>query len=123
MLTIRPEQLAIFRSSGRGAFCTRMLLHLRETFGDMVKRETDAKLLLWIELTTHELEEFGIDLETDVELYLELAVCHPREMLRKPLPKWVTDVLGHPGRTPSQRVEILREDLLFGRSQDDSTSK
>lgn len=75
-MIIRPEQMRELDKSMNGAFETRALAHLRQTFPQFAASMGHQRLLELIRRGTIAACGFGVKIETDVLRYLEFEVLY-----------------------------------------------
>jgi hypothetical protein len=113
MFKIRAEHMRALAGQQRAEFAARMAIHLRDCFTEEVRGLDDAKLRLFVDKIRARGEEWGIADEVHVERLIELFACFV-QLRQNSAPDWMTEILGYPGRTGEQKLNMLEDRLLFG---------
>lgn len=116
MLPIRPNQFDVFQAVQQDEFAVRMAAHLRAHAPDKLPPE-DAALRKAILAWTEDAKGWGIELEPDVERYLELCAEFP-DLRMRPAPPWAADILKRRARLPEERLRDLEIECFFGHRTD-----
>jgi hypothetical protein len=99
MLTIRDEQFKVFEAAARKAFEDRMAFLL------MLSDESAAREL--VRLAVRKCLSYGIDTESDIELFLRLMVKYSPDFETRPEMAWALAVLGQADLPGGAKTRIL----------------
>jgi len=113
MLTIRPEQLAVFRAQALGAFEVTMVNHLAAFSPPLFKAVGEAALLQAVRLGIGRAAGYGFDLRGPVRLYLELMLLLGSHFDTDPQYPWAAAILQDRETGPQmERAERLYRQTL-----------
>jgi hypothetical protein len=104
------EGLAVQQADG---FMGRMAGHLREIFPAELEHFDQEQLDAIVRKGLAAAEGWGIREEQQTERLLELLVAFP-QLRCDPLPGWVAEIVGYPGRSGEHKLIRLEDRLLFG---------
>lgn len=104
---MRPSQVAVLATAAVDPFDARVALHLRQYFPQQCQQLGDQHLRDAIEFGIDRARSYGIELERDVCIYLDLMFTFGVEFDRE-IP-WAAGILHQPG-DPSAKVQKLFEE-------------
>ena len=114
MLTIRPEQMEIFRVHALIEFDKRLASHLRIEFPKETTHVSDDELLELIRYSRIEAERFGIKIEEQVACFVEFRVTEGKDWYEKPENYWAREILRDPDLKPGTKILQIRTGLNEG---------
>lgn len=89
-----------------------MVLHVLELFPDLVKGVSPEGLNMLVAQWIAAARKWGFELETDIEQFVELCVCHEETEKPEEHP-WVLEILRYPDRSSRNKLVRLQERLIF----------
>ena len=95
MLTIRKEQMAVFREPALNDYAKRMVVHLNETFPEKCEALGDAKIRETVKYGIQRSASYGITTEGDVRRYIDLMVMFGPDFDQDPELPWAGSILGN----------------------------
>jgi hypothetical protein len=110
MLTIRSEQLRIFRESLLQQFEDKMMAHLQHRFAGWPAVGNEVKLRAMIRAGREIAAKFGITHEPDVRIFLEFMTEYGPDFHTLP---WAAKILGDPTLSGAGKIEQLDSYSLF----------
>lgn len=111
-LHIRPEQMEALGQPLAASFQQRMAQREREFFPDRAAGYSDGELLEFIQKCTDDALAHRIELESDVEAYLDLCMNFDC-MLPEQRAPWITEILEHPSRAAADKLDMIRSRIVF----------
>jgi hypothetical protein len=93
MLSIRPEQMAVFSASLRKRFETEMAAHLETFFPKPCARMGPEELAVFIRRTVDKALAYGIERERDVCKFLDVAMALGQDFDHDPQHSWAREIL------------------------------
>ena len=110
MLTIRPEQMAVFSQSLLGKFEMTMIAHLHQTFPAQADALGDAQIRELIHFGIAQAKRYGIISERDVSRYIGLMMEWGRNFDCDDSLPWVSAILKHKYvQDPAEKTARLLE--------------
>lgn len=108
MLTIRKEQMAVFRGPAVKAFEERMVAHLGRCFPKQCRALSEPELRETIQYGIKAAAKYGIIIERDVCRYIDLMVVLGRDFDRDPKLPWASSILNNRAlKDPGYKLERL----------------
>ena len=93
MLIIRPEQITVLEQYMTGQFEKKMLIHLRKKFPNETQNYSETQLYTLINTGIQQAQSYEIELEKDVQCYLEMQVIHGVDFDTNPTTAWAGEIL------------------------------
>ncbi len=94
-------------------FQRRMVQHILEVFPDQIEEIPSEELVSLVAHWISEACQWGMQMEVDVEQFIELCACH-EAMRDTEAVQWIVDILSYPGRSAQNKLVRLQERLIFG---------
>jgi hypothetical protein len=114
MLTIRPEQLAVFSKAQVKRFEDSMLAHLKKSFPKQCEGVDEAQLRDTIQHGIKRAAIYEITDEADVSKYIDLMMSLGRDLDTDTKLPWASEILktrSHAGAKISELVETAEKKL------------
>ena len=109
MLTIRKEQMAIFREPAINDYVKRTVAHLNESFPEKREALGEAKVRETVQYGIQRSASYGITTEGDVRRYIDLMVRWARlDQGRVP---WLSILNNQAIRNPTTKIDRLYKEL------------
>jgi hypothetical protein len=108
MLTIRKEQLEVFRGPAVDAFVKRVVTHLNECFSEKCKSLGEPKVREMVKYGIQRSASYGIGLEKDVSRYIDLMMTFGPDFDQDPELPWAASILNNRALiNPTTKVDRL----------------
>ena len=112
MLTIRKEQMAVFREPAINDYVKRMVVHLNETFPEKCEALGDAKIRETVKYGIQRSASYGITSEGDVRKYIDLMLMFGLDFDQDPQLPWASAILGNQAIiNPTTKINRLYKEL------------
>jgi hypothetical protein len=108
MLTIRKEQMAVFREPAINDYVKRVVVHLSERFPEKCEALGDPKVSETVKYGIQRSASYGIATEGDVRRYIDLMIMFGPDFDQDPELPWASSILNN--RTlinPTTKIERL----------------
>lgn len=109
MLIIRKEQMAVLSQYMRRQFEHRLMMHLRTAFPERLQDIPEAELLAMIQGGIDKAAAYGVELEDDVERYVEYMVPYGSDFDTNPQTAWAGEILRTEHLDGSAKIASLDE--------------
>ena len=112
MLTIRREQMAVFRGPALRTFEDHVIVHLDKCFPGQTKALGEPNVRETIQYGIRRAASYGIVAERDVCKYIDLMIVFGRDFDKDPRQPWAQSVLNDRRlKDPSTKVGRLYKEL------------
>lgn len=122
MLTIRKEQLAVFREPAINDYMKRTVIHLNERFPEKCEALGEAKVQETVKYGIQRSASYGITTEGDVRRYIDLMLMFGPDFDQNPGLPWAASILNNKAlMNPTTKVnrlykEVKKQEKLAGAS-------
>jgi hypothetical protein len=113
MLTIRKEQIKVFRDYVRRQFENRMKTHLKNNFSDMIANIPEQDLCDLIQVGIDRALGHGIVLVDDIQRFLECMFTYGHVFGENSDIPWAYDILREEGLTGTQKMDRIDAYTIF----------
>ncbi len=93
MLKIRAEQMAILEAYMVRQFENKIIVHLRKNFPHETQELADDELRSFIQVGISRAKEYGVELEKDIQSYLEMMMIYGVDFDTNPKTTWAGEIL------------------------------
>ena len=109
MLKIRAEQMAVLEAYMVRQFEARMKIHLQKNFPNETQRMSDAELQRFVQVGIKQAKRYGIELEDDIQSYLEMMVLYGVDFDNNPKTAWAGEILRTEDINGTAKMELLED--------------
>jgi hypothetical protein len=109
MLTIRAEQMHIFKGYAIEAFEERASRYLASEYADYLADVDSAGVKDFVRRGIAAAAECGINTEGALTVFLELQVQYGEQMQLSPDQEWAQQILTHPELPPLFKIQVIQE--------------
>ncbi len=111
MLTIRKEQMAVFREPAINDYVKRTVAHLKESFPEKCEALGDLKVREMVQYGIQRAASYGITTEGDVRRYIDLMFMFGSDFDQDPELPWVGSILNNKALVSTTKVNRLYEEV------------
>jgi hypothetical protein len=112
MLTIRKEQMVVFREPAINDFVKRVVAHLNECFPEKCEALGEPKVRETVKYGIQRSASYGITTEGDVRRYIDLTVRFGPDFDQDPELPWASSILNNQAIiNPTTKVDRLYKAL------------
>jgi hypothetical protein len=122
MLTIREEQMAVFRELAINDYVKRTVVHLNETFPEKCEALGEEKVRETVQYGVQRSASYGITTEGDVRRYIDFMIRFGPDFDQDPELPWAASILNNQAiRNPTTKInrlykEVKKQEQLAGAS-------
>lgn len=113
MLTIRKEQIKVFRDYVRIQFENRMKIHLKSNFSDKIANISEQDLCDLIHVGIERAIGHGVVLVDDIQRFLECVFTYGHDFGENSDIPWAYDILKEEGLTGTQKMDRIDAYTIF----------
>jgi hypothetical protein len=107
VLVVGAGQIRALEAARLNSFVHQLAKHLRLSFGDALKKESDEELLATARFCCDAAKPFGIELQDDVRRYAEFVVKYGHRMHEDQRHPWIGRVLTAHGLSGTDKMNTL----------------
>ena len=105
IVIVRQEQIDRMGESMQRGFEIRMIAHLRATFPQPTRQQTDDQMTAFVRLGSNRSRPYGITAEGDVQRYLEYMVMYGPEFDTSCA--WASEILNTEGISGTKKMDWI----------------
>lgn len=109
MLIIRPEQVKVLKQYMVRQFENKMLVHLRKNFPNETKKLSEDKLRAFIQTGIKGAKGYNIELEQDVQSYLEMMIIYGTDFDTNSKTAWAGEILRTQDMDGTTKMNLLED--------------
>lgn len=109
MLVIRPEQVEVLSQYMLKQFENRMIVHLRKSFPHETEEMSEVNLRELIQTGIERAKQYGVELENDVQSYLEMMIIYGADFDTNSKTDWAGEILRTPDINGTTKINLLED--------------
>lgn len=112
MLTIRKEQMAVFREPAINDYVKRTVVHLNERFREQCEALGEAKVRETVKYGVQRSASYGVTTEGDVRRYIDLMLMFGPDFDQDPELPWAASILNNKALiNPTTKVDRIYQEV------------
>ena len=118
MLTIREEQMEVFRQAARPRFVERMMEHLRVTYTEQTAQVSDPALQADVENGIECASGYGIETKYEIQQFLECRIELGPDFDTAPETAWAGEILHDGQMSAEEKMDAITDRMAFNAIDD-----
>lgn len=109
MLTIRQNQIEVFKADQLEQFVREMIERLRQRFPEQMQGRPDEQLRALVEAGREKAQGHGLESRAQIRFFIDLMVIHGTQFDTSPVTSWAGEILGDDQLSAEEKLRRLDE--------------
>ena len=113
MLIIRREQMNVMSEYMLHAFVSKMMIHLRSNYPDIIQNANDGAIRDFIKACVERANSFNIRAADNIQIFLQLTTLYGSEFFEMPGYEWAKAILEDEKIDETEKMNRINEYQIF----------